>query len=337
MRTKHARALCNVRVQVAVTALVGALCLLAIMAGLWGCAASDSEDQQKQTVVVSFRAGGATDGSVDSVEVQVGDTIKLPENGFKWRRHYFVGWVPGYDEDGEPLEPGTEVVVEDETVYVAVWSEHVSTSSAVKVIDWDYESTWAKIEVHEEDTELEGTMGGWGGKESGGVIMVRNQTARVINLAATLTFVQRGGHDWLSSEYDVFDVAPGDRRMIHATDLNRSDGLRWHIEVRDAHSWTEPLKDNVRVEEVEATDDAVTIRLTNEGAHVARVFAVKMAATLPDKTLQGGDAFMTGDLEPGQSLDVTFEKKNMFEPDAITTFAETERVYYLDGYMNLND
>jgi len=305
--------------------------MLAFIASLLGCSTSD---EHARTVVISFHGGGADQGSVDSIEAEVGETIMLPPNGFTWEGHYFEGWTWTADADSKPLEPGTEVVVEDETAYVATWRE--IGSSSVKQIDWDFESTWAEIDVKEGDTELVGTMGNWKGKEPGGVILVTNKTERTIELEATLTLVQTSGNDWTSQQTSAYAVSPGASRLLHVYDSHRSDGLRWRIEVVDSPSWKAPLQESLEVEEVETKADRVTVRLTNTGEHVAQIASARIVASTEDGTAYAGDAFCSGKIEPGASMDVTFTKDNMYDFDAFGSFDKTERTYYIDGYSNLN-
>lgn len=311
--------------------ILGCVAMLAFITSLMGCSTSD---EHAQTVVISFHGGGADQGSVDPIEAEVGEAISLPPNGFTWEGHYFEGWAWTADADGKPLEPGTEIVVEDETAYVAVWRE--IGASSVKQIDWDYESTWVELDVTEGDTELVGTMGNWKGNEPGGVILVTNKTEQTIELEATLTLVQTSGNDWTSQQTSAYAVSPGASRLLHVYDSHRSDGLRWHIEVVDSPGWKAPLQESLEVEEVEADADRVTVRLTNIGEHVAQIASVQIVATTGDGDANAGNAFSTGKIEPGTSMDVTFTKNNMYDFDAFESFDTTERAYYIDGYSDRN-
>lgn len=307
------------------------IAVFALVTSLFGCSASD---KNARTVVISFHGGGADQGFVDFIEAKVGETIALPQNRFTREGHTFEGWTWTADADGKPLEPGTEIVVEDEAAYVAAWRE-IGVSSA-KQIDWDLESTWAEIDVAEGDTELVGTMGNWKGKEPGGVILVTNTTKRTIDLEATLTLVQTSGNDWTSQQTSAYAVSPGSSRLLHVYDSHRSDGLRWRIEVTDSPSWKGPLQESLGIEEVETDTDHVTVRLSNTGTHVVQIASARIVATTKDGTAYAGDAFRTGRIEPGASMDVTFTTNNMYEFDAFESFDKTERAYYIDGYANRN-
>ena len=67
----------------------------------------------KSTVTFSAGKDSSVKGSVDPIEAEVGDTIKLPANGFTREGYTFIGW--GSDETGkgtgDVFAPGSDYVV----------------------------------------------------------------------------------------------------------------------------------------------------------------------------------------------------------------------------------
>ena len=221
------------------------------------------------------------------------------------RTYYINGYAEERDEDNEgESKPGD--------------AEHVPSAS---------------LSVHEVGEKLTGNLEGSAPSGVKAYLLVKNETADPVALRATFGFKRASGKS--ASGFDDWAdiVSPGETAMLCAKCHEKGvTSVDYELQCEKAEDWAKPLSEILNVTEVSSDDATVTIRITNKGAQRAFISSRRCVAKDADGRTHAADEFSQSNLDPGESLDVTFSKSSMFDPDAFYTWEGLERTYYIGGH-----
>ncbi len=278
-------------------------------------------EQEKYAAVwdieVKFDGNGAG-GKMDSVYVPIDSDYTLPDNGFESNGLHFIGWTTNHEDIG----PGTPLYAVGDT-----WK---ATTNVTFVARWQPGTPIQDISITDSGKTIEGSFTGLSGDSNGCILRVTNNTADPLTLETTYRFVNAAG-GLRDKQIETSYIEPGASRLLHATDLKRSDGIEYEIQPK-AEAFHKPIGENVKVEQTSATADELTLKITNPGPNTVLVSHVRCLIKMPDGSIFGGDSYKTGTLKPNESLEATFTKDSMYDFQLFTTFEGAEPTYSIDGY-----
>ncbi len=278
-------------------------------------------EQEKYAAVwdieVKFDGNGAG-GKMDNAYVAIDSDYTLPENGFESNGLHFLGWTTNHQDIG----PGTPLYGVGDT-----WK---ATANVTFVARWQPGTPIQDISITDSGKTIEGSFTGLSGDSNGCILRVTNNTADPLTLETTYRFVNAAG-GLRDKQIETSYIEPGASRLLHATDLKRSDGIEYEIQPK-AEAFHKPIGENIKVEQTSATADELTLKITNPGPNTVLVSHVRCLIKMPDGSIFGGDSYKTGTLKPNESLEATFTKDSMYDFQLFTTFEGAEPTYSIDGY-----
>ncbi|MDO4797585.1 MAG: InlB B-repeat-containing protein [Coriobacteriales bacterium] len=272
-------------------------------------------------VQVSFDGNESDGGSMEAVMVPLDSEYELPECAFTREGYSFSAWATTLDDgEGTKLyQPGDTYLVRTPVTFYARWEPGSATRATLSITD--------------PKQELTGSLTGWDRKAKGGILLVKNETSDTLNIDADFKFVW-GKADNGHETDNAMAVAPGQTAMLYGIDLKRSDGVNYKVTCTKSESWMLPLGKNVEVKATDTAADHVTLTLTNKGEYPVVIAKVRCMAMDQEGTYYGGDSFTYGQLKPGESLEATFTKDNMYDRDAFTSFENLAFAPFVSGYVN---
>ena len=191
----------------------------------------------------------------------------------------------------------------------------------------------AELAVREMGKTLSGKLGGAGPKGVKGYLLVKNETSEPMAMDVTFAYKRASGKSIPGFSDAAEIVPPGESAMLCAKCYEQGvSDVEYELRCKPSESWAHPLSDGVDVREVSADASTVTIRITNKGSSRAFLASRRCVAKDAEGRAHAAEEHSASNLEPGESLDVTFKKSSMFDPDVFYTWEGLERTYYIGGH-----
>ena len=271
-------------------------------------------------VTISFDGNGSEEGKMQAVTALSGSLFELPQCKFKRDGFTFGAWTTNLD-DGEGTkryQPGDEYPVHGPVTFYARWDEGAPRAS---------------VSITDAKKEVTGSLSGWGGKASGCILLVKNDTSDTLNIDADFKFFS-GKADKGHQTDNALAVGPGQTVMLYGIDLKHADGVNYTVTCKKSEAWMLPLDKNLDVQATESDADHLKLTITNNGTYPVLIAKVRCMVLDKEGTYHGGDSFTYGTIEPGKSLDATFEKSNMYDMTTFTSFEDVTVAPFVSGYVN---
>ena len=183
---------------------------------------------------------------------------------------------------------------------------------------------------------LSGSFAGVGPEGTKAYLVVKNETEEPIKLDAKFTYKGADGNEIKGFDDNAEIVDPGASAMLCANAYGADvASVAYKLTSAEPESWVVSPLPYLKI--MEASVDAETVHLNITNMNPNRVFlsSCRCLATDADKHSHAAEAFAIGDLEPGKTRELTFDKNTLFDPDAFNTWEGLERTYYIVGHVFL--
>ena len=201
---------------------------------------------------------------------------------------------------------------------------------------------YAEISIADMEKPPSGTLEGPCPGTCPGFLIVENKTKNALDITVTFTYKDSAGAELETSNDYATSVAPDDKAVLAASFFDGAKSYAstsYTLKCTNSHKNLLPLKDAISVDAVSSTKDKLVLRITNKGEVEQQLYHAIWLGTDKDGYMIGCLSYDFSDgsglvkLQPGKSVDVTFQRSNMFDEDAFTAWDDyTEQRCYVSGF-----
>lgn len=299
-----------------------------------GTSSATSADVSTPTSsILPFDANGGA-GTMDPLQVFVDQPTTIPECSYTREGYTFVGW--GTSPEGSYyglMQPGTynDIILPGSTpapTLPTLFARWYATTGVVET---------SVTRLNELQQGNFATLG-----QSGyGVLVVKNDTDKVVHLVCDFEWKDASGGQVGKSHAEAYAVAPGVSASIADKDATgKAVSATYYLTCKLEDPFIVPFgEDNLAVNVTAQDEDVVTYHITNVGDVDVTINSVRTIGTNAFGAPVVGDAFAAADLKPGDSLDATIERSLFYdysnEFEFVPPIYSMERVTYLNGYVTV--
>ena len=252
---------------------------------------------------VTFDGNGADGGETGKLYADSSDKVKAPECGFTYADHIFDGWSKSNTGTGS-YSPGDSITVTEPVTYYATWrlDPNIVDKLAVEQVTRYADNGTCCI-----------------------FLFVTNNSNTTLDITGTIDFKSSSGADIETTNDTSYSVAPGQRTLIY----NARDGAAggdgattYSISADESPSSRGPLGSAIEVEELSVTSDSNVVRLHNRTGQRVYLGSAACYGTADNGSWAVAGPAINQELDPDESVDVTFEY----------SFGGLYRQYFINGY-----
>ncbi len=285
-------------------------------------------------VEVSFDGNGADSGSMDSVFIDPsGDEgLSLPKCKFKRKGCVFSGWSLDPKDNTNVITGKTyDFGLEKATTLYAMWAR------GALLID---------VPIDNAGDDAEGVEP-WSPEYGNAALRISNKSDKDIVFTAYMEFLDAKDKDlWRRVTLSFWRLAPGENTLVFP-DASRAtedtEKLHWYVTTVEDPNKTDrvadpkqSLVDVAKIEEKKVTDEKIAISVKNVHSEQLTFASVSIVATTKDGVSFVATKDINQDIAPDESVDVTFEAKDILGDIKGIKLSDLERTYYADAGGTLN-